>query len=329
MRMADVARIAGVTPTTVSRAMRNPGALSPATLERVRAAIRQTGFVPNLAARSLVSQRSQIIVALVPTIMNSVFSGAIETLSRELAAGDYTLLLGETGFDGAAEEELLRGFMGWRPAGLVLVGSAHTDGTRRILETASAAVVEIWNLPERPFDMAVGLDNRAAARAMTASLIEWGFRRIAFMNLHYPGNDRSVDRRDGWVDGLHSHGLEPLPELEARVPFGMEQAGLALMRLMQIRPRPDALFCASDTLAVGALMAATRAGIRVPEDLAIAGFGDVELASTVVPSLTTVHVSRARIGRESARLLLDRLEGRAEGPATVDCGFRIVRRESA
>lgn len=327
--MADVAQIAGVTAMTVSRALRTPEKVSKRTLEKVKDAVRSTGFVPNYAARSLVSQRSQIVVALFPTMMNSVFSGTIEELSRELFAHGYNLLLGETSFDIEVEETLLSGFMGWRPAALVLVGSEHTPTTRKILENSTAPVVELWNLPKKPFDLAVGLSNRDAAYEMTKSLHEWGYRRIAFLNLHYALNDRSVDRRDGYRDAMADLGLEVSPDMEINVPFGMEAGSAAVQQLMKISPRVDALFCASDTLAVGAVMGALRAGLRVPDDLAIAGFGDVELASTVVPSLTTVGVPRGQIGRECAQIIMQRLNGTYEGPPVIDCGFSIIRRESA
>src|SRR5690606_37224989 len=128
-RMSDVARLAGVTAMTVSRALRTPEKVSPETRKRVEEAVQRSGFVLSYAARSLVSQRSQIIVALFPTVMNSVFSGTIEGLSKLLAERGYPLLLGETDFDIATEERLLAGFIGWRPAGIVVTGSNHTVGT--------------------------------------------------------------------------------------------------------------------------------------------------------------------------------------------------------
>lgn len=327
--MADVALLAGVTTMTVSRALRTPTAVSASTLEKINDAISRTGFVPNYAARSLVAQHSPIIVALFPTLMNSVFSGTIEELSRQFAAHGYNLLLGETGFDIDVEEKLLSGFIGWRPAAMILTGSEHTETSRKILENSMAPVVELWNLPAKPFDLAVGLSNRQAAYDMTKSLYDWGYRRIAFMNLHYPLNDRSADRRGGYRQAMADIGIEISPGMEIDVPFGMESGSAAVRDLIKVSPKIDAVFCASDTLAVGALMGALRAGLRVPQDLAIAGFGNVELASTVVPSLTTVDVPRAQIGRECARIIMENLRGNYDGPSVIDCGFSIIRRESA
>lgn len=329
VRMADVAQMAGVTTMTVSRALRTPAAVSPAALERIHDAIRKTGFVPNNVARSLVSQQSPIVVALFPTMMNSVFSGTIEELSRQFSARGYNLLLGETSFDVDVEEKLLTGFAGWRPAAIILTGSEHTAVSRRILENSMAPVVELWNLPQEPFDLAVGLSNRQAAYDMTRSLYDWGYRRIAFMNLHYPLNDRSVDRSAGYRQAMADLGLEISPGMEINVPFSMESGSTGVSELLKVSPAVDAVFCSSDTLAFGAVMGAKRAGLRVPDDLAIAGFGNVELASTLVPSLTTVDVPRAQIGRECARIIMKRLEGEYDGPSVIDCGFSIIRRESA
>ena len=327
--MSDVAKMAGVTTMTVSRALRTPEAVSEKTLAKIQDAIYSSGFVLNYAARSLVSQRSQIIVALFPTMMNSVFSGTMEELSRQFSANGYNLLLGETSFDIEVEEKLLAGFIGWRPAAVILTGSEHTPRSRQILENSAAPVVELWNLPKDPFDLAVGLSNRDAAYEMTMALHKWGYRRIAFMNLHYPQNDRSVDRSAGYHAAMAELGIEVTADMEINVPFGMESGSVGVMQIIKSKPAIDAIICASDTLAVGALMGAARAGLRVPEDIAIAGFGDVELASTVAPTLTTVGVPRAQIGIETARIIMERLKGTYSGPSVIDCGFSIIRRESA
>lgn len=328
-RMADVARLAGVTAMTVSRALKTPEKVSPETREKVAEAVRRSGFVPNYAARSLVSRRSQIIVALFPTVMNSVFSGTIEGLSRRLAAQGYQLLLGETDFSIAAEETLLSGLIGWRPAGIVVTGSDHTVGTRALLENAGVPVVELWGLPKKPFDVSVGFSNVEAAYHMVRSLREWGYRRIGFLSLDYPDNSRTVERRLGYRKAVADLGLPADPGLEAQVSFGFQAGRDGLRAVLAAQPGVDAIFCSSDTLAVGALTEAIRMGLRVPRDLAIAGFGDVELAAELVPSLTTVRLPRAEIGARTAAVLMARIAGAYDGPAAIDCGFEIVRRESA
>jgi LacI family gluconate utilization system Gnt-I transcriptional repressor len=328
-RMSDVARLAGVTAMTVSRALKTPEKVSPETRKKVEEAVRRSGFVLNYAARSLVSQRSQIIVALFPTVMNSVFSGTIEGLSRLLAVRGYQLLLGETDFEIRTEETLLSSFIGWRPAGIVVTGSDHTVGTRAMLENADVPVVELWGLPKKPFDVSVGFSNVDAAYRMVHSLWEWGYRRIGFMSLDFPHNSRTIERRTGYRQAIAELGLPCEPSLEAKVLFGFQAGRDGLKSILAAQPKADAIFCSSDTLAVGALTEAIRMGLRVPDDLAIAGFGDVELAAELVPSLTTVRLPRAEIGSRTADVLLARIAGTYDGPSVIDCGYEIVRRESA
>ncbi len=327
--MADVARLANVTTMTVSRALRTPDKVSQDTRERIEKAIRICGFVPNYAARSLSSQHTPVIVALFPTMMNSVFSGTIEAISTHLHDNHYHLLLGQTNFDVVKEEELLAGFIGWRPAGIILTGGLRTSTTRKLLANADVPVVEVWNKPEHPFDVSVGFSNFSASCEMVRSLHEWGYRRIAFVSIDAPMNDRSLERLEGYRAAVAELGLASDPALEMKVTFGVHAGREAMRHVLDDLSDVDAVFASSDTLAVGCLMEALRRGLKVPDDIAVAGFGDVELAAELVPSLTTVHVPRVEIGRRAAAILMEKIAGNYDGPTVVDCGFEIVRRLSA
>jgi LacI family gluconate utilization system Gnt-I transcriptional repressor len=327
--MSDVARLARVTPMTVSRALRTPSLVSRETLARVEAAIAKTGFVPNYVAGSLSSNHSRIIVAIVPTIMNSVFSGMIEGLSEVLRSRNYQLLLGSTNFDLDVEEKLLREFLGWRPAGIVVTGGKHTRGTRTMLTNSGVPVVETWHLDGEPLDVVVGFSNYSAAYEMARSLVGWGYRRIALIHISAQNNDRSAARRNGYRQALIDAGRKVDPNLECEVKFGVGAGRGAAARLLDANPDIDAIMCASDALAAGVLMECIRRGYRVPKDIAVTGFGDVELSAELVPSLTTVHLPRNEIGRRTGQVLLDRIAGEAPATTRFDCGFSIVRRDSA
>ena len=327
--MSDVARIARVTAMTVSRALRTPALVSPATLARVEAAVVKTGFVPNYVAGSLSSSHSRIIVAVVPTIMNSVFSGMVEGLSDVLRAKNYQLLLGSTNFDLNVEEKLLREFLGWRPAGIVVTGNKHTRGTRTILQNSDVPVVETWHLDGKPIDTVVGFSNYHAAYEMTRSLINWGYKKIALSYINAHNNDRSTARRDGYRQALRDAGRKVDPTLESEVTFTFGAGREAANRLLSAHPNLDAIMCASDALATGVLMECLRRKMRVPKDVAVTGFGDVELSAELVPSLTTVRLPRNEIGRRTADVLLGRIAGARAIMTQYDCGFSIVRRESA
>lgn len=328
-RMADVAQLAGVTAMTVSRALRTPEKVSPETLRRIDEAVRASGFVPNYAARSLISQNSRFIVALVPTVMNSVFSGTIEGLGEVLSQHGYQLLLGDTNFDIKREEALLAEFIGWRPAGVVLTGRHHSTRTNALLKALGVPVVELWNASKKPIDVSVGFSNDDAAFEMTSKLAAWGYRKIGLLYIQARHNDRSIGRRQGYRRAIRELGLPSEPGLEVETSFGFQAGRTGLRQLLDWHPDVNAVMCASDTLAVGALMEALRLGKRVPKELGIAGFGDVELAAELVPALTTVRLPRMEIGRRTGEVLLQRIAGTYGGSRAIDCGFSIVRRESA
>jgi LacI family transcriptional regulator, gluconate utilization system Gnt-I transcriptional repressor len=163
--MQDVARRAGVSAMTVSRALKAPGKVAPATRARVEAAVAALGYVPDDAARSLASRHSRLVAALVSTVADSIFASTIDGLAESLRAHNHQLLLGTTEYSAASEEALLGTILSRRPDGLVLTSGVHTETSRRLLKGASIPVVEVWELPEEPIDMAVGFSNLEAGRA--------------------------------------------------------------------------------------------------------------------------------------------------------------------
>ncbi|SME98155.1 transcriptional regulator, LacI family [Tistlia consotensis] len=328
-RMADVAARAGVSLVTVSRALGQPQLVSPETRQRVTAAVAELGYLPDLVAGSLASSQTRIVGAVVPTLANSFFAASVQGLSEVLDAAGYQLLLGNSGYDTRREQSLAAAFLGRRADGLVLTGSRHEAALRGVIAGAGVPVVETWELPAEPLDMVAGFSNDAAAEAMTAGLLDWGYRRIAFVGLPDGGESRSDQRRKGWRRAHADRGLEAGPHIaveDANSPVGGEAA---LERALALAPAVDALFCANDTLALGAIVACQKAGVAVPGRIAVAGFGDFDLAPHLVPGLTTVRVPGGEMGETAGRMLLDRLAGRRVEPRVVDLGFEIVRRASA
>ena len=179
--MEDVARAAGVSMVTVSRALNVPEKVAPATLAAVRAAIERLRYVPNLTAGSLASNRSRIVAAIVPTIANSIFSDTIDGVAQALAPHRYQLLLGQTQYRPLAEAELVDAFLGRRVDGLILTGVKHARGVRTRLQQAAIPVVETWDLTSRPIDMVVGFSNRAAGQAAARYLAEKGYGSLGFI----------------------------------------------------------------------------------------------------------------------------------------------------
>lgn len=324
--MEDVAKLAKVSLITVSRAINQPEKLSPATLSRVRQAIEACGYVPNLVAGSLASNRSRIVAAIVPTIDRSVFSETIRGLSERVAREGYQLLLGSTGYSADEEERLVRAFLGRRVDALVLTGTVHSPQTRRLLQDAAIPVVETWELTKDGIDMVVGFSNRKAGAAMGKYLILRGRRALAFVGGSEP---RSEARFRGFQSAVKSHAGCRLSRLKLAPSAAYAEGREAVGALLEMDPGLDAIFFTNDAIAVGAIMECHRRGIRIPQDLAIAGFADLDIATEVVPSLTSVQVRSASIGEEAGRRIVARLAGEPEPESVTDLGFAIVARESA
>jgi LacI family transcriptional regulator, gluconate utilization system Gnt-I transcriptional repressor len=319
--MEDVAREAGVSMITVSRALRRPDMLARATLQSVRAAIARLHYVPNLNAGSLASNRSRIVAVIVPTVSNSIFSDTIDGLSRTVSPHAYQLLLGQTHYRPQAEAALVDAFLGRRVDGLVMTGVKHARGVRARLERADIPVVETWDLTARPIDRVVGFSNHGAGQAAARYLLDKGYRPIAFIG---GDDDRSTARLAGVRDVAG-------PNVDAALvpaPSSPQEGADALGRLLA-KGRPRAVFCSNDMLAVGALFECQRRKLRVPADVAIMGFADLPIASTVEPTLTTVQVRSTAMGERAGRLLLDCLDGQAPAERIVDLGFAVVERASA
>lgn len=328
VRIEEVARLAGVSAITVSRALNKPEKVNAATRERVLAAVAQTGYVPNTLAGNLASKRTRMVAAFVPTITNSIFADTVHGLSEVLDPAGYQLMLGRTGYALDRELELVSTALSQQCCGIVVTGRRHKSQTRTLLARSGVPVVEIWNVDGKPLDKGVGFSNHDAAYAMVAHLAQAGYRRIAFACAPLKDNDRAMRRLEGYRKALADFDLYQDSRYETQGEFGFDNGATALDRLRRVQPMPDAIFFANDILAIGALLACQRLGVRVPEDLGIAGFDDVELASHVQPGLTTVRVPRYEIGKTAGQVILDSLNGTEATTTVHDLGFGICQRGS-
>ncbi|MET7640938.1 LacI family DNA-binding transcriptional regulator [Streptomyces sp. NPDC005438] len=329
--LRDVAERAGVSSQTVSRVLRVPDEVSAPTRERVERAIRECGYVPNLAARNLASNRSKIVATVIPSLSASIFSETLTGLSSVLSPAGYQLLLGYTDYDDELEEALIRSLLGRRPDGFVMTGAIHRDSVVTMLRESGVPVVETWDWTDSPVDLLVGFSNQDAMYAMVSFLHDHGYQRPCFVGSLLEGDHRSLRRLDGYRRAV----AEFWPDSPERVvdaaphPLTLESGATLLDVARSAHPDADVLVFATDVYAGGAVLAARSRGVRVPEDVAITGFGDFELSGMIQPGLTTVALPNATIGREAAELLLRRMRGEPPEETAVDLGFEIRRRESA
>jgi LacI family transcriptional regulator, gluconate utilization system Gnt-I transcriptional repressor len=326
--MSDIARHAGVSPMTVSRALSDPSTVSEKMRRKVEAAVREFGYLPNRIAGSLSSKRSNVVGLIVPSIQNSLYASMVQAISDVLRANGFHLMIANSGHRLDDEEAAVSAFLAQRVCGLVLHNTTHTRQVRDLVRKTGVPVIETGNLPSEPLDMAVSYSNFEAARAMTAHLGRLGYRKIGFVTLPLRDNDRSQERRRGYFAALKEMGLPVDPGLVLEATGGFAEGADAVVRLIQTHPGLDAAFFAGDVLAVGALLECQRRGWAVPKRIAIASFDDLDLLRHAVPTVTTLRLPRHEIGRRSAELLVNRLLGAAPERIRIDLGFEIVQRES-
>jgi LacI family gluconate utilization system Gnt-I transcriptional repressor len=328
--MADVARIAGVSPMTVSRAFKRDTSVSEATREAILKAAEEIGYVFDSAASSLRSQRTDFVAVTIPSINNANFAETLRGLSEGLKDRGLQILLGYTDYDIHEEERLVEQLLRRRPEAIVVTGGKHTPRTRRLLENAGIPVVETWDLPEAPIGHVVGFSNAVAVRGMVDHFVTRGLKRIAFIGGDADRDTRGTDRREGFVAAMQGHGLDATRLIAAGAPpISMREGADAMGRLLDTLPDTQAVICVSDLSAFGALTECQRRGVRVPEDIWIAGFGDYEIAEVSVPALTTINPYPREIGARTASLILDVLDGRQIGSATVRIAPELMIRASS
>ena len=322
----DVAKLAGVSAITVSRALKTPSIVAPETLARIRDAVARTGYVPNLMAGGLASNRSGLVAALVPTIAGSVFLDTVQALTDAFDAAGCQLILGQSGYNGFREDALINAIVGRRPDGIVLTGIMHSPDGRKRLLASGIPVVETWDLTPTPIDMLVGFSHEKVGREVADFLYAKGYRRPAIVTAD---DYRAGLRRAGFEQRMRALGVAHLPVHVVPAPTSLRDGRAGLTTLLAQAPNQDVVFCSSDVLAHGVVTEAHARGIEMPEDIAVMGFGDLAFASYVHPALTTVRIDGGAIGRQAAQFIMDRIEGRVVVERVRDIGFSIVSRQSA
>ncbi|WP_228527208.1 LacI family DNA-binding transcriptional regulator [Noviherbaspirillum soli] len=323
--LRELAQMVGVTKVTISRALNTPERVSPETLQKIQEAVRQTGYVPNLVAGSLASNRSRLVMALVPSLAGSVFQETTEAMTTALADAGYQLLIGQGGYDKAREDALIDAVIGRRPAGIVLTGVMHSPISRERLRGAGVPVVETWDLTDTPVDMLVGFSHAAVGQEAARHLHARGARHAAVIT---PGDARALVRSAAFCKAMQALCGRPVPVYPMPSPTHLGNGREALALLLREHPETDAVFCGADSLALGALIEARARGLAVPGQLKVLGYGDQNFARHTDPPLSTMRIDGTQIGKLAARMLVDRIEGRTVTQTSVDVGFELVQRDS-
>ena len=337
-----MAQAAGVSPSTVSRALRGERAVDPDLVERVLAVSDKLGYVPDPAARALASQRSDHVTILIPLLSNTLFVDLLEAAQRTLRAAGFQTLMGVTHYNASEEEQLLREQLHHRPAGMLITGLDHSTSTQKLMARSNVPCVHLMDLPEKmststatlldadsisraPY--CVGFRQTDAGEAMTQHLLAQGKQRIVFAAAQL--DPRVMQRLQGWRKALKaSQRYDPTLEWLNPAPSSLALGGLMFEQIVKQSPAVDAIFFCNDDLAQGALLAAMRLGISVPQRVAIAGFNDLTGSDQMWPPLTTVRTPRAQVGEAAALMLLQLIHGETPDQPQLDLGFEIIARQS-
>lgn len=325
--IADVAKRAGVSSITVSRALRDPERVSQELRRLIDDAVRALNYVPDQNARALASARTDVIGVIIPSLTNNVFADVLRGIYDGVSQTPHQVQLGNSRYSPIEEERLLDTFLSQRPAALIVAGIDQTPRGRALLEGAGCPVVQIMELGDDPIDMMVGFSHRAAAQLVTGHLISAGYRRIGFLGARM--DPRTQRRLEGYRAALMEAGLyDPQRITTTPTPSSVTLGRDLLRDLLARMPDTDAVFCINDDLAIGALFECQRAALAVPESIGIAGFNDLEMMAAAWPALTSVRTPRYEIGQRAVEMARAAIAGKRPAERVVDVGVELQIRAS-
>lgn len=302
--MRDVARAAGVSHMTVSRALKKDSPVAKETRDHILRVVREMNYVPDQLAGSLTTRKTGFVAVLVPSLNNLHFAETVQALTEELERNGLQILLGHTDYSAEREEQIVETMLRRRPEAIILSYDGHTPRTRTLLREAGIPVIELWERPDDPIGHTIGFSNRAAAVDMTNALIGCGYRNIVFLGEEGDDWTRGSERRAGFRDAMRAAGLSDHRIMRAgRPPMSIEDGAAAVPDLLARFADVDCIFCVSDAPAFGVLSALKTRGVDVPGDIGVAGFGNFEVSRFSSPTISTVIVDPRRIGGEAGRLI--------------------------
>jgi len=299
-----VAKLAGVSPATVSRVMNHPDLVHPATRKKVELAVEKSGYIRNRAAQAMHGRRSATIGLVVPTVANTIFAEVVQAFNDTVSAQGFTLLLASHGYDLDSEYRLVRKLLEHRVDALAVVGLDHSAGTFRLIAEQRVPLLALWNyLPDSALPC-IGVDNREAGRMAAEHLIALGHRRIGMVFPTTFDNDRARDRKTAAAAVFRDAGIVLQDRWQVEVPYSIAQAKAACLEFLAGKDRPSALLCGNDVIAQGAIYAAARLGIAIPTTLSVIGIGDFAGSAQMEPALTTVRIPAQKLGATAGREII-------------------------
>lgn len=323
--LQDVANIVGVTKMTISRYLRDSSQVSSEMQSKIALALEELGYIPNRAPDLLSNAKSHALGILVPSLTNQVFSEVIRGIEKVTQAAGYQTMLAHYGYSAELEEARISFLLSYHIDGLILSESHHTPRTLKMIATADIPVIEMMDTVSPAIEQAVGIDNLDAAYQMVSAMIARGYKHIVYLGARLDA--RTQFRQRGYEKAMQEHGLTS-KSVMTEAPSSFTLGAELLTRALAEQPQTDGLFCTNDDLAIGAIFEAQRCAIKIPEQIAIAGFHGLDVGQAMTPKLASVITPREKIGQVTAEQLIARLKGQPIGDKIIDLGFTIEPGES-
>ena len=324
----QVAKIAGVSTATVSRALNKPDTVSEAVKKKIERIIKRIGYIPNAGARSLMLKRTGSIGVIVPTLDNAIFAQGLEEFQRQLSQSGYQMLVASTNYDPEIENQQMRNLLLQGVEGIAMFGSSQKLELIRLLRTRKLPYIHIGTLDTPLNGYAAGFDNKKAIQLGVEYLVQVGHRNFGMIAGKTENNDRARDRVDGVVELLKRNRISLKKESIIEVPYQIQDARIALKKLLQINPKISAVVCGNDVLAIGALLEAQSQGIKIPHQCSILGFDNLELSRHIQPSLSTIHIDAIGMWSKAAHHLMSQINGINRLPRKILADVSLVIRDS-
>ena len=305
--LMDVATHAGVSTATVSRCLNFPDKVTAKTRERVMATVAELGYAPHFGARAMVTQRTNTIGAVIPTMENAIFARGLQAFQEELGAHGFNLMVASSSYQRELEVQQVLSLGARGADALLLIGHIRDPEIYPFLEKQGVPALVTWTFDPQADRPSIGFNNRTAMRDMARKVIGSGHRHLAMIAAPLARNDRAQGRLLGLKEAMEEAGLNSSHLHLIERPYGIENGATAFAELIDQDRPPTAIFCGNDVLAVGALRRAREMAVDVPGDVSIIGFDDIELSQVTHPMLTTVHVPHREMGKQAARMLVRHL----------------------
>ncbi len=309
LTLRDVSEASGVSEMTVSRVLRGKGDVSEATRLKVREAAKRLGYVPNQIAGALASQRVNLIAVIIPSLANMVFPEVLRGISNALEETSYQPVIGVTDYLPEKEEKVLYEMLSWRPAGIIIAGLEHSEGSQAMLRASGVPVVEIMDVDGEAIDACVGISHRRAGRLMAERILDAGYRKIGFLGTKMPLDHRARKRFEGFTERLAKGGVEVADQEfysgGSALAKGREMTATILTR----SPELDFLYYSNDMIGAGGLLYLLEGGRQIPDDIGLAGFNGVELLDGLPIRLATMDACRREIGEKAAEIVIAQNSG--------------------